>query len=100
MANPLETFICQFVQALEQQQTPQGQSISQLFHQIATPVVTAITEFFRTIEQHNPTSAPTGPNVCDFVQPTFDNPLSHNNQIISDFLNDLHKATTSDFHLI
>ncbi len=54
-ANPLETFITQFVQALQPPQTPEVQAVCEAFKEIVKPAFSALTEIAHTIEQYHPT---------------------------------------------
>lgn len=105
MSNPLETFISQFVHSLQQEHTPEGQALCQVFRQVAAPAVAALTDIVHAIEQVHPTdtsTVQTGTSTVqgggDLVHATLESCVSHDNQIISDFLKELHKV--SDFHLL
>jgi hypothetical protein len=106
MTNPVETFISQFVQALEQHQSPQGQVIADLLRPVFEPVFAKIADTFHGIEHIDPALSSTLSNICDVLQSrldelysAFDHSSTSNNFTNGDYWNDLHNKAF-DFDLI
>lgn len=105
MTNGLEAFVAQFVQALQQDQTPQTQALTQLFHQIIEPAASAICDIVHTVEQYHPTATPNA-ELTDFIHTLFGCDTTSTAALLTtsahvdlgfDLSNELHKAW--DFHL-
>ena len=102
MTAPVETFIGQFVQALEQHQSPQGQVIADLLRPIFEPAFAKIADAFHSIEQIDPALTSKLSGICDLIQSRFDDlhsALDHASASNGDYWNDLHNKAF-DFDLI
>lgn len=103
-ANPLETFLTQFVQALQPPQTPEAQAICEAFKEIVKPAFSALAEIVHTVEQYHPTPIQ-NLHLGDFLHTLLDcnasTGASNAQGFIHDFSHDLqdqlHKAW--DFHI-